>query len=181
MPMIWTPNRDRASMSASSSWLSPLLEIRIATSSAPTIPRSPCTLSTGCRNMAGVPVDVNVAAIFRPTRPDLPTPAMMTRPRHAASNCTARTKSSPKRCSTSASAVASRWSTRFPRAVICSAVIRPDSPFECRRASHCDARRSTPPPLSIHRVPSGAPRRTHEPPPDHRAPAAATAQPDALP
>ena len=44
------------------------------------MPRSPCTLSAGWRNAAGVPVEVSVAAIFRPTSPDLPTPATITRP-----------------------------------------------------------------------------------------------------
>ena len=63
--------------------------MRIATSSLETMPRSPCTLSVGCRNIAGVPVDVMVAAIFRPMSPDFPTPATITRPLLAAMSSTA--------------------------------------------------------------------------------------------
>src|SRR3972149_1610007 len=45
------------------------------------MPTSPCTPSAGCRKYAGVPVEASVAAILRPTRPDLPMPVTITRPR----------------------------------------------------------------------------------------------------
>src|SRR5947208_2760728 len=54
------------------------------------MPRSPCSESTGCRNIAGVPVDVKVAAILRAMSPDFPTPETITRPLAAASSSTAR-------------------------------------------------------------------------------------------
>src|SRR6266571_872339 len=56
------------------------------------MPRSPCSESTGWRNIAGVPVDVNVAAILRAMSPDLPTPETMTRPLAAARISSARTR-----------------------------------------------------------------------------------------
>ena len=46
----------------------------MATSLGPTTPRSPCRLSIGCSQVAGVPVEVSVAAIFRAMSPDLPMP-----------------------------------------------------------------------------------------------------------
>src|SRR5438445_515091 len=79
-----TPNPFKCAKRAKSSSDSPLFEIKTATSSLPTIPRSPCTLSAGWRKVAGVPVDVSVAAIFLPISPDLPTPATMTRPEESA-------------------------------------------------------------------------------------------------
>src|SRR5450830_1100648 len=51
------------------------------------MPRSPWLASPGCTNSAGVPVDAKVAAILRPTWPDLPMPVTITRP------CAARIKS----------------------------------------------------------------------------------------
>ena len=43
-----------------------------ATSPRTTIPKSPCNASTGCRYSAGVPVELNVAAIFRAISPLFP-------------------------------------------------------------------------------------------------------------
>ena len=50
------------------------------------MPRSPCSASAGCRNTDGVPVEENVAAIFRPISPDLPMPVTTTRPLQASSS-----------------------------------------------------------------------------------------------
>ena len=63
-----------------SSSVSPLLERAINISSWPTIPRSPCMASAGCKNRDLVPVLLRVATIFRPTIPDLPMPLMIKRP-----------------------------------------------------------------------------------------------------
>ena len=54
--------------------------------------------SAGCRNTEGVPVLENVAAIFRPIRPDLPMPITTTRPLHASKSSTARSKLASSRC-----------------------------------------------------------------------------------
>ena len=70
--MMGTPNRSSCPTRSNSSSDSPLLESRIATSLLLTRPRSPWSESTGCRNVAGVPVDVNVAAILRAINPDFP-------------------------------------------------------------------------------------------------------------
>ena len=43
---------------------SPLAESAITTSPGISTPRSPCTASAGCRNSAGLPVELSVAAIF---------------------------------------------------------------------------------------------------------------------
>src|SRR5580698_6093725 len=51
------------------------------TSSAVIMPRSPWLASAACTKNAGVPVEARVAAILRPTWPDLPMPVTMTRPR----------------------------------------------------------------------------------------------------
>ena len=45
------------------------------------MPRSPWLASLGCTKKAGVPVEAKVAAILRPTWPDLPMPVTITRPR----------------------------------------------------------------------------------------------------
>src|SRR5207302_8602754 len=87
----------------------------MATSCRPTIPRSPCSESIGWRNDAGVPVEVNVAAILRAIRPDLPTPETITRPLAAASRRTAAANAGPSRWATRPIASASRASTRRPR------------------------------------------------------------------
>src|SRR5256884_6071261 len=87
----------------------------MATSCRPTIPRSPCSESTGWRNDAGVPVDVKVAAILRAMRPDLPTPETITRPPPSVRRRTAALNAGPSRWATRPIASASRASTRRPR------------------------------------------------------------------
>ncbi len=62
------------------SGVSPLLDRTSATSPFVTMPRSPWLASAGCTNCAGVPVEASVAAILRPTWPDLPMPDTTTRP-----------------------------------------------------------------------------------------------------
>src|SRR5437899_8698481 len=113
--MIGTSRRFSCITRPNSSSGPPLFDNRIATSSGPTMPRSPCKESTGCRNDAGVPVDVSVAAILRAIRPDLPTPDTMTRPRAAASSRTAVATGGPSRSATPRIAAASRARTRRPR------------------------------------------------------------------
>src|SRR6266576_291261 len=93
------------------------------TSSRLTIPRSPCSESTGCRNIAGVPVDVNVAAIFRAIRPDLPTPDTITRPFAAARISIARANAGPSVSARRWTAAASSASTRLPRSTSCFAPV----------------------------------------------------------
>src|SRR5258705_12603274 len=83
------------------------------------MPRSPCSESTGWRNIAGVPVDVNVAAILRAISPDFPTPEMMTRPLAPARISTARAKAGPNVSATRWTAAASSASTRLPRSTSC--------------------------------------------------------------
>ena len=61
------------------------------------MPRSPCSASAGCKKNDGVPVDENVAAIFRPISPDLPMPVTTTRPLHANSSSTARSNAASSR------------------------------------------------------------------------------------
>src|SRR6266511_931956 len=85
------------------------------TSSRLTMPRSPWSESTGCRNMAGVPVDVNVAAILRAIRPDLPTPETMTRPLAAPRISMARAKATLRLSASAWTAAASSARTRLPR------------------------------------------------------------------
>src|SRR5438046_10271439 len=79
------------------------------------MPRSPCSESTGWRNIAGVPVDVNVAAILRAISPDLPTPETMTRPLAAARISTARAKATLRLSASAWTAAASSARTRLPR------------------------------------------------------------------
>src|SRR6266702_2676330 len=110
-----TPSRLRWPSRPNSSSDAPLFESRIATSLRPTIPRSPCSESTGCRKDAGVPVEVNVAAILRPMRPDFPTPETISRPDAPASRRTAAANGGPRRSATRRIASASRPSTRRPR------------------------------------------------------------------
>ena len=121
MPIERTPRPCRCSSRASTSSDSPDLESRIATSPGPTMPRSPCTLSMGWRNVAGVPVEVRVAAILRAMSPDFPTPVTMTRPSDSAISATAAAKLAPIRSSTAPSASRSRRTTRRPSSMICSA------------------------------------------------------------
>src|SRR6266571_4840884 len=110
-----TPSRLRWFTSPNSSSDSPLFESRIARSLRPTMPRSPCSESTGWRNDAGVPVEVKVAAILRAMSPDFPTPLTITRPFACASSVTARAKVSPRRWASAWIAAASSARTRRPR------------------------------------------------------------------
>ena len=87
-----TARRFTVSRSSMSSAVSPLVEIASITSPAVSIPRSPWSASPVCRNRAGVPVLAKVAAIFRPTRPDLPRPVTTTRPLQACRSSTAFSK-----------------------------------------------------------------------------------------
>src|SRR6266849_3056451 len=113
--MIGTPSRLSWFMRANSSSDPPLFESRMATSSLPTSPRSPCSESTGWRNEAGLPVEVSVAAILRAISPDLPTPETISRPVAFSSSRTAAEKAGPRRSATRRIASASRTSTRRPR------------------------------------------------------------------
>src|SRR2546425_878488 len=113
--MMGTPSRLSWLTSPNSSSEAPLFESRIATSSRSTMPRSPCSESTGWRNEAGVPVDVRVAASLRAISPDLPTPDTMSRPCAAASSRTAAANGGPNRPATRSIAAASRARTRRPR------------------------------------------------------------------
>src|SRR5436305_255574 len=110
-----TPSRLSWPTSPNSSSDAPLFESRIAASSRSTMPRSPCSESTGWRNEAGVPVDVSVAAILRAISPDLPTPETMSRPGAAASRRTAAANGGPSCSATRRIAAASRARTRRPR------------------------------------------------------------------
>ena len=60
------------------SGVDPLFDKKITVSPSDEFPRSPCTASDGCKNAAGVPVLLNVAAIFFPTWPDFPIPVTTT-------------------------------------------------------------------------------------------------------
>src|SRR5439155_1280191 len=113
--IIGTPSRFSWLTSPNSSSEAPLFDSRSATSSWPTMPRSPCRESTGWRNDAGVPVDVKVAATLRAINPDLPSPETMRRPFASARRRTARANAGPRRSPTRRIASASRASTRRPR------------------------------------------------------------------
>ena len=69
--------------------VSPMPKAPAPTSPRTTIPKSPCSASTGCRYNAGVPVELNVAAILRAINPLLPMPVTTTRPAQQNSNSTA--------------------------------------------------------------------------------------------
>ena len=62
------------------STVEPLFEISKVGSPASYIPKSPCTASQACMKTAGVPVLESVAAIYCPTKPDLPTPQTISFP-----------------------------------------------------------------------------------------------------
>src|SRR5438093_1671095 len=113
--IMGTPSRFSWLTSPNSSSEAPLFESRSATSCRPTMPRSPCSESTGGRNDAGVPVDVNVAAILRAINPDLPSPETMRRPLASVSRRTARANAGPRRSPARRIASASSASTRRPR------------------------------------------------------------------
>src|SRR5205823_10481630 len=106
-------------MRPNSSSDAPLFDNTTATSSRLTMPRSPCSESTGWRNIAGVPVDVNVAAILRAMSPDFPTPDTITRPFAPARISTARANAGPSVSASRSIAAASSARTRLPRSTSC--------------------------------------------------------------
>ncbi len=101
------PSRFTASSSSTSSSVSPLDEIARSTSLAVSMPRSPCSASAACRKNDGDPVLANVAAIFRPISPDLPSPVTTTRPLQACKSSTAFSKRASRRSISPAIASAS--------------------------------------------------------------------------
>ena len=78
------PRRRRWGRIARSSSVSPLLESSSTTSSAATMPMSPCRASPGWRKTAVRLREEKVAAILRATMPLLPTPLTTSFPRRAA-------------------------------------------------------------------------------------------------
>src|SRR5207245_5333024 len=80
---------------------------------------SPCSESTGCRNVGGVPVDVKVAAILRAISPDFPSPETITRPLAPARISIARANAGPSVSASRWTAAASSASTRLPRSTSC--------------------------------------------------------------
>src|SRR5690554_4442566 len=118
------------------------------------MPRSPCSPSTGWRKVAGVPVDVSVAAILRAMIPLLPMPETMTLPRASATRRQARTKSSPRRAATSWRDAASRPRTRRPSSTMASS----------------EARRARPPESAIMAPPGARPPAARRPHPDATPP-----------
>ena len=105
--------REWASRSASSG-VSPEFESASTASPRAIMPRSPWLASPGWTYWAGVPVEASVAAILRPTSPDLPMPETTTRPVVAASRSSARVKLASSMRPSCASASASSASTRRP-------------------------------------------------------------------
>jgi len=71
--------------------VSPLADKATTTSPGISTPRSPCTASAGCRNSAGLPVELSVAAIFCAIIPLLPIPVTTTRPRPSPQRITSST------------------------------------------------------------------------------------------
>ncbi len=65
---------------SASSLTSPDLDRMTITSSLSIMPRSPWLASARCTNIDLAPVEARVAAILRPTWPDLPTPMHTIRP-----------------------------------------------------------------------------------------------------
>ncbi len=75
----------------------PIADSASTTSPRTTIPKSPCSASTGCRYSAGVPVELSVAAILRAISPLFPIPVTTTRPAQPNINSTARWNASRHR------------------------------------------------------------------------------------
>ena len=113
--MIGTPRRLSGGRIASISSVSPEFDKASTTSPRATMPMSPWTPSAGCRKNAGVPVEASVAAILRPTRPDLPMPVTMTRAAQPWSTSTARSNRWSSLGITPRIASASMRSTRSAR------------------------------------------------------------------
>src|SRR5207247_5256335 len=86
-------------------------------------PGSPWSESTGRTNIAGVPLDANVAAILRGISPDFPTPDTITRPLAFARISMARANAGPSVSASRWTAAASSASTRLPRSTSCFAPV----------------------------------------------------------
>ncbi len=110
--MSGVARRFRCGSRNTSSGLSPELDKASTTSLAVIMPRSPWLASAACRKNPGVPVLANVAAILRPTCPDLPMPVTITRPVHARHRRQAATNSGPSRPPSASTARASMASAR---------------------------------------------------------------------
>ena len=82
------------------------------------MPRSPWNASPGCRKKLGVPVLASVAAILRPTRPDLPIPVIISLPRHSSMRSTADTNFSSTESAMRSSAADSIRSVLRARSMI---------------------------------------------------------------
>ncbi len=94
MAISLAPKRLMTGIMASTSPVSPELEMVNTTSSKVIIPRSPWLASPGWTKNDGVPVLASVAAILPPMWPDFPIPITMTRPWQLNINSQALTKSS---------------------------------------------------------------------------------------
>ena len=88
------------------SWLVPLLDSASSAEPARTMPRSPCSASTGCTKAAWVPVLESVAAAFCATRPLLPRPVTMRMESSPAISATASARRSSSRSTVAAMAAA---------------------------------------------------------------------------
>src|SRR5262245_33510437 len=108
--------------------VSPLFETASSTSPRTSVPRSPWPPSTPCRKKAGVPVEEKVAAIFRHTIPDLPTPVTMTLPRQPRRTSIARANSRPSRSRSAARPAPSISSTRRARESRSAVITPPPTP-----------------------------------------------------
>jgi hypothetical protein len=97
-PISGIANRRVWPMTSCNSCDSPEFEITSATSPCVIMPRSPWLASEGCTKKAGVPVEASVAAILRPTWPDLPMPLTTTRPGAARMVSTACAKGASSVC-----------------------------------------------------------------------------------
>ena len=107
MPMKRASNPRSGATRSSNSAVEPLFEIMTTKSPAWHMPKSPWPASVGCRNTAGVPVLCRVAAILRPTWPDLPMPVTTTFPAWPKIKSTALKRLSPRRAEAARTASAS--------------------------------------------------------------------------
>lgn len=87
------------------------------------MPRSPWKASPGWRKKLGVPVEASVAAILRPTRPDLPMPVTIHLPRLPRIISTAVANSSPRVSSMRLSDSISVWIALRATSRICALVV----------------------------------------------------------
>ncbi len=141
--------RFRCGSRNSSSGLSPELDSASTTSLAVIMPRSPWLASAACRKKPGVPVLARVAAILRPTCPDLPMPVTITRPLQARHNRQAATNGGPRRAPRDSTARASTASARRAAlssvasstivAVIAAVIRRQEYPYTAPDAARLEA------------------------------------------